>query len=221
MGMDSTKVPKPPKVGSFVTLGLTHSGLGVSGLAQDLLPIGGTREWQVAVTTSQVKAPVTLTWPNINTVPRNYRLVLTDPTTGQNVDMRNQSSYVFTSAAANSTRSFTLTATPSNGRSRVAISNITVNTGRPGGRAAGTTQIGYTVSADSKVDVSVMGSNGRVIALVSPSRAVTGGLNQVVWTGQDVNGHTVPGGTYILQIRAIDAGGDLTRQIVPFTVTGR
>jgi hypothetical protein len=223
MGMDATKVPKPPKAGTYVNVGITHNGLGVSGLAQDLLPIGGTRQWQVTVTTTQSKAPITVMWPNINTVPKNYRLVLADTLTNQTVDMRNQSSYVFTSAASNTTRSFTLTATPNNGRGRVVVSNISVNPGRSGagGRAAGVSQIGYTVSADSQVDVSVLGSNGRTISLVSPSRAVTGGLNTVVWTGQDLNGHTVPAGTYILQIRAIDAGGNLTRQIVPFTVSGR
>ncbi len=221
LGMDATKVPKPPKAGQYVTLGLSHSGLGITGLAQDLLPIGGTRQWQVTVTTNQSKAPITIAWPNVSTVPKNYRLVLTDTVTNQNVDMRNQSSYEFTSAAADSTRSFTLTATPSNNRARVVVSNITVDNGRAGGRAAGTSQIGFSVSADSQVDVSVLGSNGRMIALVSPGRAVTAGLNTVVWTGQDLNGHTVPGGTYILQIRAIDSGGNLTRQIVPFTVSGR
>jgi hypothetical protein len=218
MGMDATKVPKPPKPGSFVTLGLTHTGLGISGLAQDLLPIGGTRAWQVSVTTNQSKAPITVSWRNLPTVPKNYRLVLTDTLTNQTVDMRNQSSYEFTSAAANSTRSFTLTAMPSNGRSGLFVSNITVNPGRTGGRAAGVSQIEYMVSADSNVDVSVLGSNGRMIAVVSPTRAVTNGLNSVVWTGQDLNGHTVPSGTYILQVRAIDSDGNSTRQIVPFTV---
>jgi flagellar hook assembly protein FlgD len=162
-----------------------------------------------------------VSWHNLPTVPRNYKLMLTDTLTNQTVDMRNESSYEFTSAAANSTRSFTLSATPTNGRAIVVVSNISVNPGRTGGRAAGTSEIQYTVSADSNVDVSVLGSNGRVIALVSPTRAVTSGLNSVVWTGQDVNGHTVPGGTYILQIRATDSGGNMTRQIVPLIVTGR
>lgn len=220
MGMDSTKVPKPPKVGAFVTLGVSHPALNMSGLAQDLQPIGGTRSWDVAVSTDQANAPVTVAWPNMATVPRNYKLVLTDTVTGQTVDLRNESSYQFTSGASNSTRAFTLTATPSL-RGRTLVSNVTVNPGRAGGRAAGTTEIGYTVSADSKVDVSILGLNGRVVAQVSPSRAVSGGSNSVVWTGQDVSGHSVPAGSYILQIRAVGSTGELTRQIVPFTVSGR
>jgi flagellar hook assembly protein FlgD len=135
--------------------------------------------------------------------------------------MRNESSYQFTSGAGVSSRAFSITATPANNRNRAMVTNITVNPGRTNGRAAGTTEIGYLVSTDSRVDISVLGLNGKVISIVSPSRAVTAGTNAVVWTGQDLNGHVVPGGSYVLQVRAIGADGELTRQIVPLTVTGR
>jgi flagellar hook assembly protein FlgD len=101
------------------------------------------------------------------------------------------------------------------------VSNITINPGRSGTRSAGTTQIGYTVSSESKVDVTILGLNGKVISQVSPSRAVTSGQNSVVWTGMDATGHAVAAGSYILQIRAVGAQGDVTRQVVPFTVSGR
>ncbi len=221
VGFDATKVPKPPKVGNFVSVTLNHAGLNSEQLAQDLLPVGGSRTWNLSVTTNQSRAPINLSWPNINSVPRNYKLVLTDTATGQSVDLRSESSYQFTSAPGVSSRAFTLSASPLANRGRALVSNITVNPGKSGGRAAGVTEISYTISTDSRVDVSVLGLNGRVIAQVSPSRAVTSGSNTVVWTGQDVNGHQVPGGPYVLQIRSMGSDGELTRQIVPFTVTGR
>jgi len=221
MGMDFTKVPKPPKAGNYVNIGITHSGIAIDTLAQDILPLGATRTWAVSVSTNQSRSAVSVAWPSMATVPKNYRLVLTDTVTGQTVDMRNESSYQFTSGAGVSSRAFSITATPANNRNRAMVTNITVNPGRTNGRAAGTTEIGYLVSTDSRVDISVLGLNGKVISIVSPSRAVTAGTNAVVWTGQDLNGHVVPGGSYVLQVRAIGADGELTRQIVPLTVTGR
>ena len=220
-GMDALKVPKPPKVGNYITMAISHPGLDNVGLAQDIQPLGSSRSWDVSVTSNQSRAAVTVAWPNISTLPRGYRVVLTDKVSGQSVDLHNESGYTYTPAVGEMSRGFTVTATQVNGRSRAVVSNITINPGRSGSRSAGTTQIGYTVSAESKVDVTILGLNGKVISQVSPSRAVTSGQNSVVWTGMDATGHAVAAGSYILQIRAVGAQGDVTRQVVPFTVSGR
>lgn len=224
MGMDATKVPKPPKMSPSISLGVTHAGINVSTLAQDLLPVGGTKQWTVTVTTDQKKANVTVSWPNIAAVPRNVKLTLTDPITGNTVDLRNNSSYQFVSGDANATRSFTLTATPTNARGHALITNVVVNPTSPSRSSAShltAYEIGYSVSQDSQVDVTILGLNGHVLAEVSPTRAVTSGNNTVTWTGLDRNGHTVPSGSYMIQIRAVGPEGEVTRQIVPLTITGR
>ena len=220
-GMDALKVPKPPKVGNYVTVGISHTGLDNVSLAQDIQPLGSSRTWDMSVSSNQGRAAVTVSWPNVGSLPRGTRVILTDKVTGQTVDLRNESGYTYTPAAGEVSRGFTITATQSNPRSRAVVSNITINPGRAGSRAAGTTEIGYAISADSKVDVSILGLNGKVISQVSPSRAVASGQNSVVWTGTDAVGHAVPAGSYILQIRAVGAQGEVTRQVVPFTVSGR
>jgi hypothetical protein len=189
--------------------------------AQMLQPVGGVHTWNIAVTTDQVNSDITVTWPTISTLPRNYRLTLTDTTSGQTIDLAHAASYQFNSGHNAATRSFILTASPTNRSSRALVSNITIDPGRTGGRAAGVFSIGYTISQDASVTVNVLGFNGQVIASVSPTRAVTAGDNQLSWNGRLPNGQIVPAGTYLLEVRATTADSEVTRQIQPLIVTGR
>jgi serine protease len=222
-GEDLTKVPKPPTPAPFVTLGISRpnspNGLGL--YAQDMRPIGGTKTWDVVVNTDQVNSDVTLAWPDVRGVPKNYRLTLTDKVTGQTVDLRNQSSYKYNAGRSAGPRTFLLTARPTGLNGRALVTNVFVNPTRSNGRSTPLYEIGYSVSQDVRVEISVLSFGGRTLAQVGSTRAVNSGDNRTVWNGKDSAGRDLPAGTYVLQVRAITTEGDVTREIRPLVLTGR
>ncbi len=215
-------VPKPPHPAPYVTLGLTHKGGNGAIYAQDLQQAGGVKTWDVVVMTDQPNTDITLRWPNISTLPKNYRLTLQDKATGLEIDLRHQASFLFNSGHEAGTRAFVLTAHPANSSGRAVLTNIFVNPPRSvGSRAAGAYEIGYTVSQDVRVEVAVMGYNGQTLSQVGATRAVSSGDNHLTWNGRDAKGAAVPGGTYLLQLKAITTDGAVTREIRPLVITGR
>jgi hypothetical protein len=208
-------------VSPYVSLGITRSDGPTSLYAQDLRALGGDKTWNLLVSTDQPNAKLTVNWPNMASVPRNYRLTLQDPVTGQTIDMRTRASYTFQMPKGSLTRSLTVTATLGHGVGRVVISGLFVDP--IAGRGAGVSgyDIRYNLSRDAQVDVQVLGSNGRVLNAIATTRAVTAGNNHVVWNGRDAAGHVLPGGVYTLQVRAITPEGDVSRQIYPIVLTGR
>jgi len=212
-------VPKPPQPSPYVTLGIVNPGGAGPVYAQSLQVAGGVKTWDVVVSTDQPNTDITLNWPNIRTLPRNYRLTLKDTATGQMIDLRNQASYQFNSGHSAGTRAFTLTAHPTNAAGRAVLTNININPPLTrGGRSTGAYQIGYTVSQDAQVEVAIVGYNGQTIALAGPTRAVSSGDNSQVWNGKDNRGATVPSGTYLLQVKAITSDGTVSRETRPLVI---
>jgi len=221
-GNDATKVPKPPLPTPYVSVGIVRSNSPAGVYAQDLQPLGGARSWEVVVSTDQADSDVVLSWEGMPSVPRNYRLTLTDKVSGQTVDMRQQASYKFHTGHPATSRSFVVTARPTVPEGRALLTDVFINPSRSaGGRAASAYQIGYTVTQDARVDVSILSFGGHILGQISPSRAVTSGQNSVVWNGLDSVGRPLSAGTYVLQIRAVTASGDVTRLVHPFLITGR
>ena len=213
-------VPKPPHPSPYVTLGVSDPNAKGAVYAQDLQMAGGVKTWNVSVMTDQPNTDITLRWPNIATLPKNYRLTLQDTATGQEIDLRNQASYQFNSGHNAVTRAFTLTAHPTNSGGHAVLTNISVNPPRSvPGRAAGSYQIGYTVSQDAQVEVAIVGYNGQTLAQIGATRAVSSGDNTQVWNGRDTKGAIVPAGTYLLQLRAVTTDGTVSREIRPLTIT--
>lgn len=218
---DRLKVPKPPLPSPFVSLAVSRSESRAGLYMQDLRPLGGVRTWDVVVVTDQPNVDVVVAWPTIGAVPKNYRLILTDQATGQTVDMRNQSSYRFNSGHSASSRGFLITARPGGFGGRAIVTNVFVNPGRSNGRGDTNYEIGYSISQESRVDVSILSFGGRTLAQVSPTRAVASGDNRVVWNGRDSQGKPLPAGTYVVQVRAVTPEGDVTRQVQSLLITGR
>lgn len=52
--------------------------------------------WQMTVAAVNINEPVTLTWPNIASVPANYTVMLKDLATGELIDLRTHGAYTFT-----------------------------------------------------------------------------------------------------------------------------
>ncbi len=217
VSLNRTRVPKPPKPAPFVSLGLTGVDDKGTQYAQLIQQTGGTKTWDVTVNSDQTDADVTVTWPSVQPVPRNYRLTLTDKVTGQAIDMRQSASYTFNTGRNAALRGLTITAAPVTSASRVSFSNVYVNPN--GGRGQDAFEIGYTVSQETRVEISILANNGRTLALLGGTRAAATGDNHVVWSGRDSAGKPVPAGVYVLQLKAVNSEGAATRETRSFLVT--
>ena len=214
-GEDRTKTPKPPMMAPYVALGIARPNSSAGIYMQDLEPLGGQRTWKLIVDTDQANTDIVVSWPNIQSVPRTYRLMLVDAVTGQTVDMKHQSSYTFNSGRSAAPRELTLTARPANARSRALITNLFVNPAREGaGRAVSLYDIGYTVSQDVSLEASILTFNGREVATVSSNHTVFGGTNHLSWNGLDHANKPVHAGQYVVQLKAITPDGEVTRQVL-------
>ena len=213
--LNSMDVIKPPALSPYVSVGTVHTNWGNrSGMYQmDMRSQTGKKSWNVQVNTDQKNANVTLSWDSSG-LPRNINLTIKDNVTGQVRDMRSVSSLAFQTTSTSLTRDFTIQSTPSSGNT-VKITNISV--GQNGGRASGVYAIGFTMSGDASVNVSILNASGQQISQLV-SRAAQAGTLNMIWNGQDAAGRSVPMGMYLVQIRALTSDGDVVKAIQPFTV---
>jgi hypothetical protein len=220
-GNDLTKVPKPPKPDGTISLAIVRPDTPATVYAQDLRSIGGSKQWNIAVSTNKPNTDVTIEWPNARTLPKTYSLILTDLVTGSRLDLRNTSSYQFNSGASPVTRSFSLVARPTIGvGGHPVFTNIVVNPGRAGGRAQNVYNIGYSLSTSANVSISILTPGGHTVAQIV-TRAVVAGDNAITWNGLDNAGRAVAAGSYVLQFQAATNDGQTTRVIRPLILTGR
>jgi len=213
-----TRAPKPPTILNGVTLGLTSQN-GTALYAQDLRSLGSTQTWNVQVVPDQPNSEVSVTWPNAHALPRNYQLTLTDPTTGQTIDLRNRSVYRFNAGSKAAARTLTITATPGQVQDRVQFNSVVVTPRSTGKGTAAIYQIDYTVNGAAQVDVAILGTAGRALAQVDTGRAIAAGDNHVLWNGRDNQNRALAAGTYTVRLRAVTATGKVSQYQYPLTIT--
>jgi hypothetical protein len=215
-----SRAPKPPQPAPYIHLGVTRPEAADGGFyAQDIQPMGGAKTWNVMVMTDQKNADVTVSWPGVNNIPRNYRLSLTDKVTGQVINLRTQSSYQFNSGPNAGSRAFVLTARPATTGGRALINNIAITPRRTRGEQT-LYEISYSLTQDARIEVSILGFGGQIIARVGGgTRSVESGDNVVVWNGLDSAGRPLAAGTYVVQFQVVTQEGDVTREVRPFLLT--
>ena len=219
----SAGAPVLPMVGHYVEIASAPAAKSGLMYMQDIRSASGTQSWNLEVTTDKsTGAPVTVSWPGIVHVPRNYALTLTDPSTGAVVDMRRNSSYQVSMPVGTVTRSLTVSVSPDPSMGRAVLSGLTINelaTAR--GTAGHTFDIAYNISRSAQVTVSVVGLNGGNLGEISNTRAASVGTNHVTWNAADGNGRLLPAGVYTIVVRAITSSGQVSRVTYPVTLTGR
>ena len=208
-----------PPIAPTKTLGLSVSQM-IDGkatrLSQAMESKGGRKEWTVQVDVRKA-GQVTLTWPNLSTVPQNMRFHITDVANGNTRDLRRTSGYTFTADKVG-TRVFKVTAEEGTA-ARAVIGNIVVTQpGRATDKNAPFT-INYTLSSDSSTSVRILAGNGREIYIATRGRADRAGENTVTWTLRDKANRAVAPGTYRVEIIAETATGERVRKVVPLNVT--
>ncbi len=191
----------------------TNSGTSRS-LAFDMRPLtgteGNTQEWKAVVTTTRPNATVSVSWPGLQSAPRNAKFVLHDSVTGTTIPMSSQSSYTFKSGAPGSSRNFTISMQklPSGGV-------LTMRSLRtvPGGRAAKGWTFGLTTNLDANIKGVVETVTGRPVAVLgSKGRAQAGRESTLTWDGRSSSGSYIPAGTYRVKVYAETADGQIASQ---------
>ena len=204
--------PMGPKQSLGVSIGSDKPG--ETRLAQSLLSTTGPMQWTIYVKSNKADQ-ITLTWPNMSTVPKNVTFRLTDTATGTSRDMRRTSGYTF-QAAASSTRTFTIQA-QAGSVSRAIIGNVVVSQGKGLDRNAPFT-ISYTLSADATTTIRILGAGGREVYTATRGRADVVGQNTATWALRDNANRAVAPGIYRVEITAETSDGERVRKIVPVNV---
>jgi hypothetical protein len=185
-------------------------------LAQSLAEGTGRQEWRVFVQNTNA-GPVTVTWPNLGTVPPNVRLRLVDLATNSTRDLRQSSGYTYT-ATANSTREFKIQMEPGVSVGAAVIGNVVVNQDRSGRGGSSAVTINYTLSRAANTSIRILSARGTEVRTLRAGRAENPGENNATWTLIDNANRSVAPGSYRVEILAETSSGDRVRKVVPVNV---
>jgi len=210
----SSRKPPVPPTANAISLTVNESVSGkVVPMAQVLRTTGGnSQSWDVSVS-SKAAGPVSVSWPNLSTVPSDVQFKLTDVSTGATRDLRRGTVYTF-NATAGSTRAFKIEAVPGVAQ-RAVIANVQVNQVRG---LSGSVSIAYVLASDATVSVRVL-QNGKSIYQAISGRADRAGTNTATWTLRDSANRQVAPGLYQIEVTAEGADGQRVHRTIPVTVT--
>jgi hypothetical protein len=212
----SNRVYEPPiaPIEGAISVAVEQSVNGqATRLAQGLSDKPGRQEFKMVVDAKN-NGPVTLTWPNLSTIPKNVRAKMIDVATGEVRDLRKVSGYTF-QAEAGVTREFKVQV-ETGATSRAIIGNV-VST-RSGRGADASIRLAYTLGADATTTVRIMNGSNREVMTLARGRADKAGQNEVVWNLRDQANRAVPPGGYRVEILAEGTDGERSRKIYPITV---
>lgn len=157
---------------------------------------------------------VTLSWPNIGTLPRNVNLVLRDIETGERRFLRTTGTLRLTVPSEGLTRRCALTLAPLSQLLR--ITGVQGQSTRAGGAAQFT--IRYTLIESARMQITVM-STDKVVRTLENGRTRSAGSQAIQWDGRDSTGRARPPGTYLIQIQAESPEGPIARVSTPVVLT--
>ncbi len=156
----------------------------------------------------------TISWPNVNRLPRTLRARILDKETNISRDMRMSAGYTFTMGEAG-TRSFEIIIEPGTA-ARAVIGNVMVTSA--GRDQNSNVTIQYGLSTGANVSVRILGSNGKEVYAVSRGRAENAGVNTATWTKRDSAGRAVAPGNYVIEIVAETSDGQRVRVTKPVVI---
>jgi len=195
----------PPGFGGGVELSVVA---GSRRLGLDLREQGEAPVWALKATTNAPDAKVTLRWPDLSQMPREYRPVLIDTETGKRTYMRTSRGYTYTPGAAG-TRCFEVHTAPT-GAASLAATGVTA--AMAGG---GNVEVRVTLSAAATVDADVVNMAGRQVGTICRAREMETGSAVVLWGATSDRGTRLPSGRYLIRVSARAEDGQQTGAIAP------
>lgn len=190
------KPPMGPTQDLMLSIGGTIAGHPAR-MAQSMSDHTGQLQWDVTVQ-SGGGGPVTLSWPNMSTVPNNISFRLIDKVTRQSIDMRSRTSTTVY-MNANSTRQFQVQSSAS-GSTLPVIGNITTAAGRLGAKIPAT--VNFSLNYNAQTSVQIVNSQGSVVRVLKDNENLAKGSNSAKWDLKNSSGSYVAAGAYQVVILA-------------------
>jgi hypothetical protein len=214
-GLDKTRMAmleKPPYVANYVTVRLVPTD-SAQLPAETRAAAANKTVIMFDVETDRKNADVMVQFPNVSAMGRSYEVTLVDLANGARRALGSNSGYAYNSGDNSTPRRFALLVDTVSNNSRLIISDI-----KGTGRSAGTLSFSYTISATASVRAQIVGGSGQVVRDLQQGRAVTRGVNTLLWDGKDARGVSVPAGTYLLKLTATDEKGRSATAVLPVTL---
>lgn len=204
------KAEAPPALPGMTAFGvLTSEASAEPLLIQDTRPLGGRQVWTLQVIPGEPNREHTLTW-RIPNMRRAWRALLENPVTGERIDMRRQAAYRFTPGGAQTLR---VVLEPT---SQLPVRIVGVQATATRGNIF---TIRYQLTGEATVRAEIRSARGETLRILQPSRAVSAGVQSLVWNGRDSQERALPPGSYLLQIEAVDTEGRTARVVTPILLT--
>jgi hypothetical protein len=202
------KAPIAPVKNAVSSSIVVPSGKRTFNLAQALTSENVSNQTWTWKVFTQNTGEVTLTWPNMSSVPSNVHVELVDPSTGAKHDLR-QTTSVSYPGKAQSQKTYNLVVTT--GPAVPVIESLTAT----GTKTA--ENVAYTLSVNASTTVTVM-QGSQVIATLVNNRADNAGQLKTSWNLLDAANRPVKNGTYTVVVTSTPSGGVASTKSVSFTV---
>lgn len=202
------KAPTAPVKNAISSYIYVPNGKKSFSLARAITPESVVQQtWQWRIFTQNAGA-VTLTWPNISSVPANVQLRLVDPSTGATKSLRAGSSITFT-GQAQGVKTYSIEVIT--GPALPVIEAITAVATKPSAK------ISYDLSVNATTTVTIT-SKGQVIATLVQGREDSSGVSTATWNYLDAANRPVPNGTYEAVVSSTPSGGAAATKSVSIIV---
>jgi hypothetical protein len=203
---------KPPYPGDYVSVKLLDpESVVMPDSARSI--VAGQAVIPFQVETDRKNADITVLFPNYSVLGRKFDVTVVDLATGVKRAVGSSGGYTYNAGEEAAPRRFALLVNAQTNSGRLIISELRATT-----RGAAGTAFSFNLSASASMRAQIMGGNGQVVREVAQGRAVTRGVNQLVWDGKNAQGVSVPAGTYILRLSATDDQGRQATAALPITL---
>ncbi len=220
IALDTPKPPAAPaKSGLRMVLGPREpSATAPAGWLRELaMETKGTGQqvidWQFTVAGGAKGEAVTLSWPELQRLPKDRVAILTDCDTSQRTFMRTRAQYEFAAPGDGAKRRFNVAVKPAD-QCGLLISSFSAAPLR-GGRGA---ELTFSLSADATVELSVLNVAGRLVRCVQEGLAAEAGTHTVTWGGRSIADTALPNGLYLCVLKAKSADGQQARSVCPVAI---
>jgi hypothetical protein len=196
---------KPPMITQAPSVYLAFQGRNhmgrEAGFTDDIRAAdSGDKTWEFTVESSGGTGEVTLSWPNINRVPRTVTPVLRDLATNRTIPMRSASSYRFSPDGRS--RRFAIQVTrPSS--LEFAFASVTTAPTR-----GGIQRFAFRTTRAADVQAEIQTLTGRTVRTLR-TRTRAREESAITWDGRNEEGAALPAGPYMLSLTARDAEGNV------------
>ncbi|HEY3780411.1 MAG TPA: hypothetical protein VGL56_04955 [Fimbriimonadaceae bacterium] len=156
-----------------------------------------------AVVNSQEPGNISVSWPQITTVPAKFGVLLVDKVNGVVVDMRQSPSYTYTEVTQTSQRQFQIVVKPiTTGAIVTSIASAPTNLGTKHEE-----QISYKLAVAATTTSKIYTATGVLVATLHSNRADKVGVGVDLWNMENTLNKAVAPGSYTVKISAVTATG--------------